>query len=117
MLALRIILALALLGSLFFAGARIYHGLPAGDSGAPEIARGAPQDLTIIFHSGISAAKTRVNLYPIDIAAAERDYANRGRSGRSLEDFLAARLKGVIPVNVQIDGTGRGVARVGEGNW
>ena len=42
MLALRIILGLALLGSLIFAGARIYRGLPEANSDAAEIARGAP---------------------------------------------------------------------------
>jgi hypothetical protein len=117
MLALRIILGLALLGSLVFAGARIYRGLPEANSGPAEIVRGTPQDLTIVFRAGVSVAQTRVNLYPIDMAATERDYANRGRPGKSLEDFLAARLKGVPAVNVQIDGDGRGVARIGEGSW
>src|SRR5580765_2918504 len=117
MLALRIILGLALLGSLVFAGARVYRGLPAANSEAAEIARGTPQDLTIVFRAGITTGQTRVNLYPIDIAAAERDFANRGRSGKSFEDFLANRLETVTAVNVPIDGNGRGVTRVGEGNW
>jgi hypothetical protein len=117
MLALRIILGLALLGSLMFAGTRIYRALPASSPGSVETTRGAPQDLTKVFRAAISTAQTRVNLYPIDIAAAERDYATRGRPGKSLDDFLANRLKAVTAINVEIDGNGRGVARVGEGNW
>ena len=117
MLALRIVLGLTLLASLLFAGARIYRALPPTNEDSTQVTAGMQQDVTIIFRPAISTAQTRVNLYPIDFAAAERDYANRARSGKSLEDFLATRLKAVTAVNVQIDVNGRGVARVGEGNW
>jgi len=117
LLALRIVLGLTLLASLVFAGARIYRALPPANEGTTQVAGGVQQDLTIIFHPAISTAQTRVNLYPIDFAAAERDYARRAQSGKSLEDFLATRLKAVTAVKVQIDANGRGVARVGEGNW
>src|SRR5262249_18492449 len=110
MRALRIILALALLGSLVWAGARIYRKLPATNAASNRsIAGGAEQDLTIVFRTAISASETKVNLYPIDFSAAERDYLAIVRPGKTLEDFLAQRLKNVTPVDVRTDANGRAV--------
>jgi hypothetical protein len=112
------ILALALLASLFGAGARIYHRLPAANGGANDNARsGAQQDLTIVFRTAISAAETKINLYPIDFSAAERDYVMSAHAGKTLEDLLGQRLKHVTPVSVSVDANGHAVARVTEGSW
>ena len=114
----QIILALALLASLLVAGARIYHRLPAASGGANDNARsGAQQDLTIIFRSPISKAETRINLYPIDFSAAERDYVMSAHAGKTLEDLLGQRLKHITPVSVSVDGNGHAVARLTEGSW
>ena len=112
------ILALILLTSLVVAGARIYHRLPVTNGGANENARnGTQQDLTIIFRTAISAADTKINLYPIDFSATERDYAMSAHAGRTLEDLLGQRLKQVTPVSVSVDPNGHAVARVTEGSW
>jgi len=118
MRALQIILGIALLASLVFVGARIYRRLPASSAGFNQtLPGGTPRDLTIVFNAAVSLSEVRVRLYPIDFAAAERDYLTTRRSGKTLEDFLATRLKNVTPVNVAIDSSGRGVARVTEGSW
>jgi hypothetical protein len=118
MRALQIVLGLALLGSLAWAGSRIYRRLPAsGVEFSQARASGPQRELTVVFNSAISLSEARVSLYPIDFPATERDYLTTRRSGKSLEDFLAVRLKNVTPVNVEIDKAGRGVARVTEGNW
>lgn len=118
MRALHIVLGLALLASLLFAGARIYRRLPAtGAEFNQTLANGPQRELTVVFNAAVSTSEARVRLYPIDFPAAERDYLSTRRSGKSLEDFLAIRLKNVTPVNVEIDNSGRGVARVTEGNW
>ena len=118
MRALHIILAMALLASLLFAGARIYHRLPAtGAESNQTLANGPQRELTVVFNAAVSISEARVRLYPIDFPATERDYLSTRRSGKGLEDFLAMRLKNVTPVNVEIDNSGRGVARVTEGNW
>jgi len=115
---LQIILGVALLGSLVLAGARIYRRLPATSAELNQtVAGGAQRDLTIVFNSGVSLSEARVRLYPIDFHATERDYLNYRRSDRSLEDFLAMRLKNVTAINVEIDSSGHGVARLNEGNW
>jgi hypothetical protein len=115
---IQIILAIALLGTLVGAGRRIYRTLPAAFGAPGETPRsGAQQDLTIIFRAAVSAGDTRVNLYPIDFSATERDYLMNARPGKTLEDFLARRLQNVEPVNVSVDASGHAVARVSEGNW
>ena len=115
---IQIILAIALLGTLVGAGRRIYRTLPAAFGAPGETPRsGAQQDLTIIFRAAVSAGVTRVNLYPIDFSATERDYLLNARPGKTLEDFLARRLQNVEPVNVSVDASGHAVARVSEGNW
>jgi hypothetical protein len=115
---LQIILGVALLASLGLAGARIYSRLPATTAELNQtVPGGAQRDLTIVFNSAVSLSEARVRLYAIDFPAAERDYLNYRRSGKSLEDFLAMRLKNVAAVNVEIDSSGHGVARVTEGNW
>ena len=114
----QIILALTLLASLVGAGVRVYHRLPAAAGGANGNAgNGAQQEVTIIFRTAISAADTKINLYPIDFSAAERDYVMSAHAGKSLEDLLGQRLKHVTPVTVSVDQNGHAVARVTEGNW
>jgi len=112
------ILALTLLASLLMAGARIYHRLPAGSGAGEDNARpGAQQDLTIIFRTAISVPETKINLYPIDFTAAERDYVMSAHAGKTPEDLLGQRLKQVTPVSVSVDRDGHAVARVTEGSW
>ena len=114
----QVILAIALLGTLVWAGGRIYRTLPPAYGAPGETLRsGAQQDLTIIFRAAVSAGETRVNLYPIDFSATEREYLMNARPGKTLEDFLARRLQNVEPVSVSVDASGHAVARVGEGNW
>ena len=114
---IQIILAITLVGTLVGAGRRIYRTLPTAFVPGETLRSGAQQDLTIIFRAAVSAGDTRVNLYPIDFSAAERDYLMNARPGKTLEDFLARRLQNVEPVNVSIDASGHAVARVSEGNW
>ena len=118
MRALQIILGVALLASLVLAGARIYRRLPVTSAETSQtMPAGVQRDVTVVFQAAVSFSEARVRLYPIDYAAAERDYLLNRRANKSLEDFLAMRLKNVTAVNVSIDTSGRGVAHVSEGNW
>ncbi len=113
-----VLLALALLGALFFAGWRIYRSLPP--DGAARIAfdeATANSELTIVLRDGPTAGPTRVELYPIDFAAIQREFGTSSRPGKSLEDFLAQRLKNLVPIQTQTDRNGRAVAKLSEGNW
>ena len=115
---IEIILALALLGSLFFAVRRVYRSLP--ETVSPQVQvndAAANSELTIVWRDGAADGETQVELYPIDFAAMRRDFLARGRVGKGLDDFLAQRLKNLTPVRVRLNQNGRAVARLSEGNW
>jgi hypothetical protein len=111
---LQIILALMLLGSLVWAGARIYRRLPPA-AGPGVTISGQPQDLTIVLRVQ-GSGETRIKLYPIDVATIERDFA-RMRPRKPFDDFLAQRLKDLTPVTTSADASGRAVAHISEGQW
>jgi hypothetical protein len=110
-------LAVALLASLFFAGRHVYRALPSTLAGHTD--GSGESELTIVMRDAASAppAETRVEIYPIDFAATERDFLTNSRPGRSLEDFLAQRLKTLIPVRVKMDQNGHAVAALSFGKW
>lgn len=114
----QVVLALALLGSLAFAGWRVYRSLPPAISAQVQVNDAAANsELTILWRDGATDGETRVELYPIDFAAMRRDFFAKGRPGRNLDDFVAQRLKNLTPVRVQVSQNGRAIARLSEGNW
>ena len=124
MTTIRIILGAALIGALWLAGWNVYRRLPVDGSSAqtesPETYNTkANSEMTIVLRNDSAATlvNTRVELYPIDFAAAQRDYSAVVRPGKSFDDFLAQRMKGLAPVRVQLDHSGRAVAKLSEGNW
>jgi len=118
---IRIILGAALVSELFLACWNVYRRLPADESwtrtGTSD--SGATSEITITLRNDSAATpvNTQVELYPIDFAAAQRDYSAAVRPGKSFDDFLAQRMKGLVPVRAQIDNSGRTVAKLSEGNW
>jgi hypothetical protein len=118
---IRIILGGALVGALFLSGWNVYRRLPANGSWtrADTSDAIANSEITIILRSDSAATpvNTRVELYPIDFAAAQRDYSAAVRPGKSFDDFLALRIKGLSPVHAQFDNNGRAAAKLSEGNW
>ena len=117
---IKIILAAALVGALFIAGWNVYRRLPA-DGTRTNTSSGAraQSEMTIILRgdSATTPVNTRVELYPIDFVAVQRDYSAALRPGKSFDDFLAQRIKGLVPVQPQLDRNGRAVAKLSEGNW
>jgi hypothetical protein len=118
---IRILLGIALLAALFAAGWDVYRRLPPdGSATRPETYNAnANSELTVIFRSDsvAMAAKTQVELYPIDFASMQRDFLSAVRPGKSFDAFLAQRMKGLAPVRAPIDDRGRAVAKLSEGNW
>src|SRR5260370_26316752 len=121
MTTIRIFLGIALLAALFAAGWDVYRRLPPDGSVArPETYNtNANSELTVIFHgdSVAMAVKTQVELYPIDFSSMQRDFSSAVRPGKTFDDFLAQRVKGLAPVRAPIDDKGRAVAKLSEGNW
>ena len=115
---LKIVVALALLGGLFFAGWRVYRSQPAVGPRQVQVNEAAANsELTIVWRDGLTDGETRVELYPIDFAAVDRDFRANNRPGKTLDDYLGQRLKSLTPVSVRVNSNGRAVTRLSEGNW
>ena len=121
---IRIILGAALIAALLLAGWNVYRRLPADGSATRADATqaynaNANSEVTIVLRgdSAASPVNTRIELYPIDFAAAQRDYSAAVRPGKTFDDFLGQRMKGLVPVRPKLDDNGRAVAKVSEGNW
>jgi len=114
-----VILALALLGSLFAAGWRIHHRASVNQLGDPNSSNTVKDtELTIALRGDLAAASSvSVELYPVDLTALERQFRENPRGGKQFDDFLARRLKDITPVRASTDGQGLAVAKVSQGNW
>ena len=121
MMIIKIILGAVLIGTLFLAGWNVYRRLPEDGSWVRTEAYDtkADSEMTIILRSNSAATpvNTRIELYAIDFAAAQRDFSAAVRPGKTFDDFLAQRMKGLVPVQAQLDNNGRALARLSEGNW
>ena|SRR5438105_11683869 len=112
---LKLLLAIALLGALFFAGWRIYRRLP-NESMTARV-EGPQSQVTVVLNNPAIADSTRLELYPMDFAATQREFLINGRPGGSFEEFLDARLKTLSPTRARFDQNGRAFAQVGAGQW
>jgi hypothetical protein len=121
MTTIKIILGALLVASLFAAGWNVYRRLPADESWAraENYDTNANTELSLILRNDSAATpvNTRIEIYPIDYAAAQRDYSAAVRPGKTFDDFLAQRMKGVVPVRAKFDDKGRAVAKLSLGNW
>jgi hypothetical protein len=111
----QVVLAIALLGVLFFAGWRIYRRLP-NESMTARI-EGPSSQVTVVLNNPAIADSTRLELYPMDFAATQREFVINGRPGKSFEEFLAGRLKTLSPTRARFDQNGRALAQLGAGQW
>ena len=112
---IQVLLAIALLGALVFAGWRIYRRLP--NESMISGTEGPPSQVTVVLNNPAIADSTRLELYPMDFAATQREFVINGRPGKSFEEFLAARLKTLSPTRTRFDQSGRAVARLSAGQW
>jgi hypothetical protein len=121
---IKFILGAALIGALLLSGWNVYRHLPVDGSPAPAgtaqtDGANANSEVTIVLRNDSAATpvNTRIELYPIDFTAAQRDYSAAVRPGKTFDDFLGQRMKGLVPVRAKLDDNGRAVAKVSEGNW
>ena len=119
---LKVILALLLLGGLLFAGWGVYRRLPndgRADAKAAANRSGPTMELTILLSRDLATSdrSALIELYPVDLAALQRQFEAIPRAGKQFDEFLANRLKDVAPVRASTDSQGRAVANVSEGNW
>jgi hypothetical protein len=120
---LRVALVVALVG----AGWLIYRRLPHDDI-TPASGLGASRQsrdtlLRIIIPRGDGsqqnpdAAATPIQLYSIDIAAAQREFFDERRPGQRFEDFMVRRMGARQPITTQLDAQGQTIVYVPPGRW
>lgn len=115
---LEVVLAIALPASLIYAGSRVYRSLPKAHAVQVQVNDAtANSELTIVWRDSLTGSDARVELYPIDFAALENDFRLNVRPGKSIEEYLAQRLKNLTPVNVRVNPNGRAVTKLSPGNW
>src|SRR5713226_7212765 len=117
----RIILGGARVSGKNDAGWNVYRRLP-GESLATNIVAtesGAETKLTVMLRGDISGAtlNSSVELYPFDLAAAQREFQASPHLARQFDDFLLRRMHGITPVIPTSDGNARASAILSEGNW
>jgi hypothetical protein len=117
---IRILLGIALVAALFAAGWNVYRRLPDGSVARPETYNvNADSELTVILQgeSIATSVNTQVEFYPIDFVSMQRDFFSNVRPGKTFDDFLAQRMKGLVPVRAPLDNKGRALVKLSEGNW
>jgi hypothetical protein len=124
---LRVALVVALVG----AGWLVYRGLPPDDAPHSLGAAGQTRDtlLRIVVlprpvggggddgRNSDAAAVTPVQLYSIDVAAAQREFLDERRPGQRFEDFIVRRMGARQPIRTQLDGSGQTIVYVPPGRW
>lgn len=122
-IALRVALLLALVG----AGWLVYRKLPHNNLATTNNAQASQTALLIIMRGAAEetgvVSNISVKLYPIDIAAARREFFDpdnqrtERRAGLRFDDFLAQRMNGTRPVETRLDEHGQATVNLAPGKW
>ncbi len=118
-LCLRVALVLALGGAVW----SIYRRLP--DGGPDAAMNGANvQDVTSLLivlrrspDDAGAAVDIPVELYPIDVAAVQREFIHEPHPGVRFNDFLERRMNGRSTVGARLDQNGQATVMVTPGKW
>jgi hypothetical protein len=118
--ALQVLLVAALCG----AGWLVYRRLPAEDparaDGGDASATAGTTSLRIVMREAAQAnggVGVAVRLYPIDVAAARREFEDERRYGQRFEDFMTRRMGARKPVAAHLGPAGETVVAVPHGRW
>ena len=120
LLVLRVLLTIALIGALLYAGWRIYRRLPAENPNQTVFADGrARHALRLVVRNRIAGATLRspLEFFHFNLAAARREYEASPRLARQFDDFLMRRMHDVTPVKAEVEGGGYAVAQLWAGDW
>jgi hypothetical protein len=120
-------LRVALVAVIFVAGWSIYRRLPTGSSTSQPNGAGTTTTLQIVLQPSADDASgglsIPVELYPIDVAAARREFfdpdnsRSERRTGMRFDDFLKRRMRGRQPVEARLDQKGQATVTVTPGKW
>lgn len=116
---IRVILAIGLVGALFLAGWNIYRRLPDDSRSNTRADKDAQPGIEVTISLSVEPApiNSRVEVYPLDFAALQRDYFASPLAQKRFDDFLGRRLRGLEPVRARFDGNKRANVKLPSGNW
>lgn len=114
------LLRILLLAALVFAVWNIYRKLPRG--GVDTVSRATGETaLQIVLRPSprddSAAVNIPVQLYPVDLAAVQREYRFEPHPGKRFDDFLKERMQGRAPVKARLDERGQATVVVTQGKW
>jgi hypothetical protein len=113
--ALRVALVAALLGAVW----TIYRSLPQDDASGADASRHTTLRIVVNrdLFGGSQIADTPVELFPVDVAAARREFEDERRYGQRFEDFVTRRMGARQPVSARLDKDGQAIVIVAPGRW
>lgn len=115
---LRIVLLFALVG----AGWSVYRTL-SSDGPARVNSTGDAGESTLLIvlrrapDSGGAVGDTTVEVYPVDVAAVQREFEQERRPGVRFDNFLARRMNGRSSIKTRLDERGQTTVMVTPGDW
>jgi hypothetical protein len=112
-------LQLALVMALLAACLVVYRNFPA--RGAAEKHGQQETSLKIVMkipgEEKVEAGSVPVELYSVDVIAAQREFLSERRAGQRFEDFILGRMGGSQPVSGRFNRKGEAVIRIPQGKW
>lgn len=115
----RVLLAIALIGSLWWAGWAIYRRLPAEPSDQIVMSGDTVGTAArLVVRNGITNATLHspLELYHFNLAAAQREYEQSPKLARQFDDFLVRRMHDIRPIKANVNG-GLAIAQLTAGDW
>jgi hypothetical protein len=112
-------LRVALVAALFGAVWTIYRRLPQDEDSTASAARHTTL-MIVLSRDALGDARiadTPVELFPVDVAAARREFEDERRYGQRFEDFVTRRMGARQPVSARLDREGRAIVTVAPGRW
>ena len=113
------LLKVLLLAALIGAGWNVYRTLPVGGTESAEA--GSETALVIVLRPSEKDTGAGLNipvqLYPVDVAAVQREFGFERHPGVRFEDFLKEHMQGRTPVKTQLDENGQATVKVTPGKW
>ncbi len=118
-----VVLRLALLIVLVGVGWNVYRRLPDDGQSRSRLAANTMSETTVQIILRESSKDARVppnlpiELFPIDITAAQNEFFSERRPGKRLDDFLAERMGDRAPVESHFDDKGQVTVALKPGPW
>jgi len=118
-----VVLRIALVVGLVAAVWNVYRHLP--NDGQRTMMRGEASTLATVLQINLHGptdvnsvlSNLPVQLYPIDITAAQNEFFSERRPGKRFDDFLAERMGNRAPVETRFDENGQVIVTVKPGPW